>query len=343
MVEVYNSTLYIQEDFISILTLRGEPQSKIEIVNITLGALVDVQLNLLNESLPIFRDIGRIDKVRYVLLFIICSFAILVPVLTIVSGILCWKTMSLWSSTFGQNVLIVVWIAFTLHFAASIVLADFCREVDQYVVNFPNASNSNSTISNNSTSNQLYETAEAALSLFMNCQNNGSLISGISIIAQAELSSAFNDLNNNLTGYDPHRNVYNYEESNYTNCLNLSFVDSNPSIFAVIQGKVDLLTRFIGLTDDINALVNCQYVANSFTLVRNNSCIGVLYSMELLWLCFLGLGFFEIFCTAMAICGYKRFRKMGYDKQKPSAVKKGIQVEMPQGLIEVDSASTSQN
>lgn len=68
--------------------------------------------------------------------------AILVPLLTFIAGIAHWKDVSMWGSKFGFYVLIFAWIGFAIHFPASVLVNDFCIEVDNYVQNY-NVSHNN--------------------------------------------------------------------------------------------------------------------------------------------------------------------------------------------------------
>lgn len=56
--------------------------------------------------------------------------------MTFVSGITHWKDLSMWASKIGFYVLIFSWLGFAIHFPASVLVNDFCIEVDNYVLNY---------------------------------------------------------------------------------------------------------------------------------------------------------------------------------------------------------------
>jgi hypothetical protein len=52
-------------------------------------------------------------------------------------------------------------------------------------------------------------------------------------------------------------------------------------------------------------------------------------SIDVLWVVFFIVGVLEIFCTSIAVIGYKRFRKKKYVVPKKMKHKRGIQTALP--------------
>lgn len=52
-------------------------------------------------------------------------------------------------------------------------------------------------------------------------------------------------------------------------------------------------------------------------------------SIDVLWVVFFLIGILEIFCTSIAVIGYKRFRKKKYVVPKNMKRKHGIQTVLP--------------
>lgn len=316
-----NASAEIRRNFLILERLRNATESRINQVDAQLKTFVDSQAALKNSTSDLIRDIGRANKVRYLILIIICVICFLVPFLTSFAGVTCCKGVSLFGFKIATYALIMVWVGFAIHYPAAVLTSDFCTTVDTYV-NTYNTTNSTSTGNSTSAFNQ----AKLILDVILKCQTTGAILNFQPLLEESN-QKLTSDLNDGLKKNDPQNRTFYFTLTNCSNALDLDFVKANPNLYKAVSSQVNLMNEYLQVTNQFNKLLSCTFVADGFRTIRNSACIGGLSSMEILWVIFLVLGILMIPTAFLALSGYKLFRKQTYVKPVPKK-EGGVEVEM---------------
>jgi hypothetical protein len=157
-------------------------------------------------------------------------------------------------------------------------------------------------------------TIRSILDLVANCsQANGTLVPSLDI-SNSEIDSMVHDLNTYLDNEDPSGNGnYSFTFQTMHEALNISWVKNSAQIYGTVQN----LTNVIQDLSELGELNNCSFLADGYTTIRNESCVGVLSASYLLWISFLVISVVMTFTAFLTGMSYKRFRKRAYVIIKP--------------------------
>eukprot|EP01080_Neovahlkampfia_damariscottae_P003025 gene3025-5035_t len=333
--KMYNTTEGIRDNWLTLINVTGTT-TQTEYVQITnqLNSLVAGQGELKNVSCTMLRDVGRVNKTRYVVIIIFLVFALLAPIFMLMSGIFHCKGVALWSSKIAMTMGLISLVLFVGHFSGAVVMSDFCSSVDDYVIN------GNSAALGNTGGNAIFSTATQLLDIISTCNNNGTFIGSLSVLAQSFETNMISSLNSNMKDADPLNEDFHYVAANVSlarNDIALNRMTTNNR--NAIIGLIGNCEEFIVISNDFDVLTNCTYIADGFKEIRNAGCIGILASSDLMWIIFIFLAVFEIVVSIVGMYGYKLYRKKKYTNPKPkNEIDKGVDLEIYKGMNDFDNA-----
>lgn len=127
---LYNSSVQMYTEFQYLQQLQPSRPNLDVIVNV-LSTVVESQQALHNNTY--IRDVGRINKVRYYLLCFVYAITLLPPILGLIGGIFVEKDCAQYSRSIAWYMLIIAWLAFTVHLPLTAMAGDACNEMSNYM------------------------------------------------------------------------------------------------------------------------------------------------------------------------------------------------------------------
>jgi hypothetical protein len=286
--------------------------SSSDLISANTGTSLQSLNNTQIEVTSLVNDMKRFNEMRYVFLWIILVFVVLANLLAVVSGLLQAKSFSESAGKIAWYTLVSVWFLFTAHFALTVVAGDACYDLDSYMQYKENGSMG--TYAGESQQSTALTTIRSILDLVANCSEaNGTLVPSLDI-SNSEIDSLVQDLNTYLDNEDPSgKGNYSFTFQTMYEALNISWVKNNSRIYGTVQN----LTNVIQDLSELGQLNNCSFLADGYTTIRNESCVGVLSASYLLWISFLVISVVMTFTAFLTGMSYKRFRKRAYVIIKP--------------------------
>jgi hypothetical protein len=273
------------------------------------------------------------NKTRYMTIIIFLMFAALAPIYMLFSGIFHCKSVSLWASNLSMTLTFVCCCLFILNFCAAVVMSDFCTTVDDYV------ENGNTNAFGTTGNFAIVDGAKGILDLVSTCRKNGTFIGELAKISNAFRDGVVSAVNSNMKEADALKREFYYY---YTN-VSLAKTDPVLNTFSpqnrnAILGLINSAEECVGLSVDFGTLTNCTIIGNGFQEIRSSACLGILASVDFMWMNYIVLAFLQFVMSILGIYGYKLYRKKKYVNPKPkNELDKGLEVEMYDGL-EVEQA-----
>lgn len=129
---LYTKTVSMRDEFVKLQSLQGtQAKALLPTVISTLDTLVTTQSTAKNNT--ILRDVGRVNKVRTYLLDFIYALILLPPIMGFIGGLFLWKDCAGYSLSILWYMLVITWLAFTVHLPLSVMSGDVCNEITAYM------------------------------------------------------------------------------------------------------------------------------------------------------------------------------------------------------------------
>jgi hypothetical protein len=129
---LYTDSVAMYVEFSYLQQLQGDNANPIlPIIVSAFATLVQTQADAKNTTMV--RDIGRVNKIRTFLLSFIYAIMLLPALLGLLGGLFIWKDCAQYSQSIAWYMLIVAWLAFTVHLPLSVMSGDVCNEMSNYM------------------------------------------------------------------------------------------------------------------------------------------------------------------------------------------------------------------
>lgn len=300
-------------------------------------------------------EMRRFNLIRFILLYIVLVFVVLSHLFALGSALLHTKTLTDYSSRAAMYVLVAVWALFTAHFALGLVLGDACSDMDSYVTYKQREAQIRSdytslmsggggggtgstvndtllaaemelklsqlTFNGQSSNDTILVAARNLLNMVVTCaQPDGLLVPSIDITDE-QMNEIVSLLNQYLTNNDPENpdagHEYTYTLSDMDDARDLSWVRNSEVHYATVVNITDTIHNLDHFRQEIQSANECQFMKQGYREIRNDACVGLLSSSNVLWISFLIISL-VMSCTAwLTNLAYKRFRKRAYDVIDP--------------------------
>lgn len=311
----------IRDTLIDLRTQSNTTNPELDSAVQAFSELVATQSDAANATITISRDIGRVNRVRYIALFVALAFSLFAPLLIIISGLFNLTIVNIHGQTILWYLIIALWALYLIHFPIAILAGDICEEIDTYVQNYNSTATpvdgggTNTPIDPNTpenTASQLFNQAEEVLNLIMRCAGNQTLLGGV-LATQGAVDSMLDEFNYALALMSgDSNNTFSYTVDDMHQAKDLDFVKNNADYLHAVDQTIVLIENFVHIFAKMDELLMCTDVAAGFAEIRESSCVNLLRSTDILWLTFLLLAVGESGILVLGILGYKRWRKRKY-------------------------------